>query len=197
MLAASSLLIHIRGGGVALHASEPDDVASHTPAALLTNGGCFICGYLLVSPPLLLLPPLALCFPHIFTSFFAQLFNGLVRDGTPFARVLRHSAAKLASSVLVCPGRVRPASSGKSDQIFARQIFRHIERSCQDPAAMMGCSFALGVHRTVREMADTTRGTLIPNRKKKTTPCSTYSLSLPTPQLVKTHFNITRNSTQS
>ena len=41
MLAASSFLINIRDGAVALHESEPD-AASRTPAAcFLTRGGCF------------------------------------------------------------------------------------------------------------------------------------------------------------
>ena len=44
MPAASSLLINIRVGGVAFHATEPDDAASHTPAACVTNGGCFLRG---------------------------------------------------------------------------------------------------------------------------------------------------------
>ena len=42
-LAASSLRINFRVGGVALHATDPDDTDFHTPTACLTNGGCSLC----------------------------------------------------------------------------------------------------------------------------------------------------------
>ena len=43
-LAVSSFWIGIRLGGVALLASDPDDTGSHSPAACLPRGGCFLCG---------------------------------------------------------------------------------------------------------------------------------------------------------
>ena len=114
MLAAFSFLINIRVGGVALHASEPIDAASHSPAACLE----------------LCWRRFSQSFWHLFHLFSYLLLCG-VNPSLSFATSCILWPAHLPTflslilppNFLACPGEARPPLSGRSDQIFARQVF--------------------------------------------------------------------------